>query len=201
MKKNLTTSTIIAVLALVVILVGAPNALAGDTICNGSFIGGTVDNVIAEDGCDMSETTVTGNVWIEEGAVAYFNYITVYGNFQTDGAQRVLLSFSEVYGDVQIKNTNSAGVYETYVGGSIEAEENKGTGFSIFKNIVEGNVQANKNTGEYIYIDSCIIGGNLQCDENDPPPFWWCNRNTVSGNKDGQCSNLPKRPWPTGICH
>jgi len=208
MKKNPNTSTIIAVLALVVILVGASNALAEDIICNDTFIGGTVNNVIAEDGCEMLGTIVTGNVWVEEEATVWFGGITVHGNFQTDGAYRVILTkwcyaqddclYSKVYGDVQMKNLlYNSGVYETYVGGNLQVEENEW--LSIYRNFVEGNLQAYKNTGG-MYIDSCTIGGNLQCFDNDPPPFWWCDRNTVSGSKEGQCSNLQYQDWPTGIC-
>jgi hypothetical protein len=201
MKKNLIKTTIIAVLALVVILVGASNALADDFICNGIVWGGTFDNVIVVAGdamydCEMIDAIITGNVWIEEDAWAWFRYITVGGNFQTDGGERVLLYRSTVYGDVQIKNAHSAGVYESYIGGNLVFEENTigdlwfTMGLSIHKNVVEGNLQVNKNTLESIYIVDHIIGGNLQCDDNDPPPHNWGAPNIVGGNKEGQCSDL-----------
>lgn len=220
MKKNLIKSTIIAVLALMVILVGAPNALADDFICTTSIFGGTYDNVIVPYGrsCSLNQTTVTGNLKVEENCYFFGWYITVDGNVQADGAERVQLLWSTVHGDVQAKNIwdyfellgtdvgKNAQVQDSRsrvffafseVGGNLQVEGNYGS-IRLVQNDVGGAIQANKNTGPIITTGRIIttgpiiidndIGENLQCFDNAPPPAGFGNN--AGGNIDGQCSNL-----------
>jgi hypothetical protein len=53
---------------------------------------------------------------------------------------------------------------------------------------IGGNVQVNNNTGTASNITDNTIFKDLQCQNNSPPPFHNAGPNTVTGNKQGQCS-------------
>jgi hypothetical protein len=193
--KLLKIFTVVAAAMILGLILTGP-ACADDFICDSLNYNKTFDNVIAEFGCNLQNSTVTGNVKVEEyGSLTAIN-TEVFGNVQAYGAVWVSLYSSDVDGDVQIKNTKEIiRVLDTDEGGNLQVEDNEETYYygsatwiALDRNYVGGDLQANKNTKKFLSIDDNNIGGNLQCDDNNPPPDGLGN--AAGGNKDGQCSGL-----------
>jgi len=87
---------------------------------------------------------------------------------------------------VQLKAGGSATVLDSFVGGTLLLDTNRGT-FDLSRNRIVGNLQAFQNTGS-LSIFNNTIDENLQCKANTPPPTG--GGNIVGGNKEDQCAGF-----------
>jgi hypothetical protein len=185
----------------VVVLVGAlfvpaAPALAQDQACSGSLGAVTVENLgIPQNArCELSGTTVEGNIVVGRGATLHSSGGSVEGNIQAEGAARVVVRNSRIGGSFQIKQGGGAEIRSTPVEGDIQLESNNGPVQHVIGNTVGGNVQVNQNRGGVDIVGN-TIDGNLQCQSNDPAPTG--GSNTVRESREGQCESLsPADPAP-----
>lgn len=144
----------------------APGASAADRTCRGTIGKVTVDNVNVPKGatCTLTGTRVKGNVTVRSGAILKASRVNVDGNIQTQGHRSLSVSYSVVDGNIQAE---------------------KGAGTHVRRNTVDGDIQifSNKRGVKNVYDNR--VDGNLQCKSNTPAPQG--ARNTVKGNKEGQC--------------
>lgn len=178
-----------ALVASLGVLLAGP-ASADNTICTGTIIGGTFDNVIVPSGatCFLIDTTVEGSVKAENAS----NLLAIVGgsvggDVQTDGASRVFLGRgTQVTGNVSIEGATLVGIGRgtgITIGGNLQVEENEQV--IITDNRVGGNLQAEENGS--VGISGNTIEENLQCEDNGSVVG---GNNAVEGNKKGQCENL-----------
>jgi hypothetical protein len=179
----------LAVVLALLLLAGAPPALADDTVCRGTIGAVTLDNVVVPDGaaCTLEGTRVEGNVFVETGATLQADRVAVDGNIQAVGhALVVVRPESTVGGSIQIKQGQSARVEQVRINGNLQLEQNNGS-FTLTDNIIGGNLQANQNTGSGLAVERNRIDGNLQCQANHPPPTGGGN---VAASLEDQCEDL-----------
>ncbi len=133
------------------IIAGAPAAVAGDTICDGTISLGTFDNIIVPSGASC---TLNGTV-------------VVNGNVQADGAEEVAivgtsLDLIEIGGDVQITNSGNVGIHFANIGGNVQLEKNSGDEVEIDDSIIVGNLQCENNIPNLEFSGN-IVDGDLNC--------------------------------------
>jgi hypothetical protein len=171
------------------ILLPAGPAGAEETVCQGTIVGTTVDNLRVPDGatCRLEGTFVKGTVKVETDATLKAIGIRVIGNIQAENSRKVVVrGRSKVGGSVQIVQGSAARIRRTRIGGDVLFDE-QDAALTARRNRIGGNLQAFKNTGGLV-ISNNRIDGNLQCKENVPPPTGGAN--VVQGNKEDQCSSL-----------
>ena len=197
------------VLALAVLLMGAPNALADTATCPGVPASPVVGDLEVTGPCFLpSPFKVTGNVKVfKDGRLTIFSFsgkgqgVTILGDLQVEpGGNIVMFGFPDddgnlvnvVRGNVQIKGPGKLpnAVIGTIIGGDLQVEE--GTAFTDLSSneLLNGNLQVFKNTVPWVgpavnIIGNKIMNGDLQCKENDGPVF--CAFNEVSGNVEDEC--------------
>jgi hypothetical protein len=137
-------------------------------------------NFVCEDNstpCGAVGGTVRGNVRIANNLFPF---------------STTLVSMNTIGGNVQVINSGPSGDVDTNtVGGNVEFDGNTGGGGFVYSNNVDGNLQVDDNTGGSTDIDTNTVGGNLTCQGNTPPPSnFGFSKNTVAGNKLGQCAGL-----------
>jgi hypothetical protein len=165
--------------------------LANEYVCDG-FLGGiSVENLrIPRNAiCTLDGTQINGNVEILKNATLKASNIYVDGNIQSieENVKKVhVYNKSYVDGNIQIKDSGSADIRDTWIVGDLQFESNY-YALNVERNVIGGNMQAFKNKGG-ISIFSNTIEGNLQCKENAPPPTG--GENFVYGNMEDQCQNL-----------
>ena len=139
-------------------------------------------NVIVPYGavCELSGTTIEGNIFVEQGGALATYEVHVYGNIQAYGAEwltidKTYLEGNFVDGNVQIENNE------------ISNPDMLEVALAVSHNTINGDLQLYWNTADYGEIRVCanMIFGNLQCEYNDPMPFG--ENNTVYGDAEGQC--------------
>jgi hypothetical protein len=165
---------VMATMCSAMMLVVAPKALAGDTVCVGALTGAH-DNVVVPAGavCTISAATIKGNVKVF-GSLNVFPPTTIGGSIDGEpghGFVRLFGGLIVVVGNVQIKGSPSseaAGYLAgTQIGGDFQYEGNMGT-LVATGGTIGGNAKAEKNRGGGAFTVN-TIRGNLECKENVPP--------------------------------
>ena len=162
--------------------------LAPDGSCDGQVIGGTVENLIVDDGstCVLDGTHITGNLFVNTGATLLARDIRVGGNIQAEGAASVDVGGSTtVGGNIQIKQGLEARVDAVRLGGDLQLDMNSGNLIAA-GNIIDGNLQVFQNSGGVV-LSFNRVAENLQCKENSPAPTGGGN---TAGSKEDQCESL-----------
>ena len=170
-------------------------------------------NVIVPYGavCELSGTTIEGNIFVEQGGALATYEAYLEGNIQAEGTWGTPMGDMEmpvpnricggqVYGDIQLKYNSApfaVGCGEgmgNFVDGNVQIENNEisnpdmlEVALAVSHNTINGDLQLYWNTADYGEIRVCanMIFGNLQCEYNDPMPFG--ENNTVYGDAEGQC--------------
>ncbi len=166
----------------------ATSAAAEETQCTGSIGAVTLDNIFVPDGatCQLDGTIAKGSIVVGTSATLIAHRVSVNGNVQAEGANRVeLKGRSSVGGSVQIVQGYAASVENTRINGDLYYDTNRAP-LSAVGNNIGGNLQAFQNTGG-VAISNNFIKGNLQCKENVPAPTGGGNR---ASSKEDQCSRL-----------
>ena len=159
--KRLVCQTI---LALGVVLLGAPTATADDLECTGTLSELQIDNVIVPAGatCDLGGTRVQGNITVGTNAALIANTALINGNVHGNGFRAVVLGMgTEVRGNVELKNGRRADISNSVVRQNLLLENNRGK-IIVRVTSVGGNLQAFQNDGKLQIISNSIIGGDLQ---------------------------------------
>jgi hypothetical protein len=186
------------------LIAGGQNARAAHTTCTGSVTGGTIDgNVFVPKGasCTLTDVTVDGSVLVFKRASLTVNGGTITGNVHASNCVFVKLSPDSsnfgpvVNGNVHLSHcTNSSAAPGSGVtaGGEIDGSficNNNRDFCEVIGATVGGNVLLHRNVSSTPSVVSAnAIGGNLGCEANNPDPTAGGTPNTVSGDKQGQCS-------------
>jgi hypothetical protein len=165
-------------LALVVVLAGAPTALAGDTPCPPSPPPTGTDNVVVPPGasCTINPgTTIKGNVKNYGDLLVFGPGTTIGGSVDSepgnDDTDLVGTSTNgiTVGGSIQVKGTDGSGDVEfnqVKVNGNLQYEDNDNRDLRVVSSNIGGNVKVEKNMGGSGSVMMTTIGGNLECKEN-----------------------------------
>lgn len=179
------------ILSVLVMMLAASVALAGERTCRGTIGATTVDNLKVPSGakCTLDGTEVEGTIKVERNGQLYANGVRVKGNVQSEEFRTVSLrGGSVVIGSVQLKNGLDGGVgriVSSRVNGDVQFESNLARMVSN-SSIVRANLQAVQNTGGVV-LKNNKISENLQCKQNNPAPSGGGN---TAGDKEGQCVRL-----------
>ena len=139
-----------------------------DVPCNGSLKDRSIsDNIFVGKQCTLINVQVDGNVMLADGAKAILRNSHIDGNLESKGRFAQLVA------------TNNR------IEGNIQLERGKLT--QLHNNRVNGNIQLKNNRGT-LNISRNQVDGNLECENNATPPVG--GRNTVQGDKTGQCRRL-----------
>ena len=171
----------------------ALNVVAGlgldpEDSCEGEVVGGTVENLIVDDGttCMLDGTRITGNLFVYTDATLVARNIWVGGNIQAEGAALVDVGGATIVGgNIQIKQGREARVESVRIGGDLQLEQKSGS-LVADGNIIDGNLQVFQNTGG-VTLTFNRVAENLQCKENSPAPTGGDN---TAGSKEDQCEFL-----------
>jgi hypothetical protein len=186
------------------LIAGGQNAQAAHTTCTGSLTGPPIDgDVFVPKGasCTLTDVTVEGSVLVFKRASLTVNGGTITGDVHASNCVFVKLSPDSsnvepaVNGSVRISHcTNSSAVPGSGVtaggdiGGNFICNNNRDS-CELIGATVGNNVLVHHNLSDTASVVSAnMIGGNLGCEANRPAPTAGGAPNTVSGNKQGQCS-------------
>ncbi len=140
-----TLRILVVALALLALLAGAAPASAapaGETACTGALANAMVKGdlvVPVEATCELSGTTVYGNVRLEPGARLYADYSDIKGAIRVGGQMGTLqLYYARVGGDIEIRSTWGVLVTST-INGNIRVED--AVGLTLNDVTVNGEVQ------------------------------------------------------------
>jgi hypothetical protein len=149
----------------------APTALAGP---------------LDPDDCTVAVTgDVDGDVVVGPGSVCVVGAVTVDGDIRAEAGATVIVEGARVEGDINAEGFAAVRVTGGVVDGAVQLF---GGGTAVVLGVrVEGDIQAERNTAP-LQISDNTVAGNLRCEGNDPAPTG--GGNTVSGDKEGQCSGL-----------
>lgn len=170
----------------------APAGADADTdpeACDGTVGAVRVEEVEVPDGatCVLDGTSVAGNVRVGSDATFDARAVDVDGDVQAEGARAVdVTAASVVQGNIQVEQGGSSTVTDTRIDGDLQWEAQSGP-LVAERNTIDGNLQAEENRGGLTVADN-TIDGNLPCGSNDPAPDG--GGNAVSGDREGQCSDL-----------
>jgi hypothetical protein len=181
------TTLSLAVAALGVLV--AETASAQDRVCRGVLGRVLADNVTVPAGatCALRGTLVRGDVVLGRGSSLNADRAIVFGSIKGDGSRMLLVAGqTRVAGSIEWKLSGEAMLLGALIDGDIKLEENTGR-LTAIENVVQGDIQVEKNRS-VIVIQGNRVDGNLKCHENVPAPTG--SRNTVAGNKEGQCARL-----------
>lgn len=179
----------VLILSLVGVLPYSQVVLADEITCRGRLGAVTVDNVRVPQGrtCNLSRTTVQGNVVVGSNATLVATTVRVIGNIQAENARAVTVrANSSIGGSIQVKQSGSASITNSRISQDVQFESNTAQ-LTATRNIINGNLQVFENTGR-ILIRTNRINGNLQCKENLIAPRG--GGNVVEGSKEDQCARL-----------
>lgn len=140
--------------------------------------------IAAGEACELTTTTVTGDVTLAPGASLNALAGATLGGVRGQGAAEVILDEAFVEGDVELSGGDTVDIFGGNIGGDVQLSGYSGV-VNVTDVVIEGNVQVSQNTGG-VSIEEAFITGNLLCEGNDPAPEGFDN--TVSGSKEGQCS-------------
>ena len=169
-----------AVTLLALGMFGASGASAsGPTRCKGPESGTIKGEVIAESGCNLSGTTVEGNVSVIPGGSLTTNEgseTNITGNVHSNKATEILMQAKgSIGGSVQIQGTTGgSNLRNGTVKGNVQVQ-NSLAFVDVALETVGGNVQLQNNTG---------AGGAVGCIATSGPgcAFVGVERSTVVGN-------------------
>jgi hypothetical protein len=160
---------------------------SNDTECVGTLPPGTYDNVVVPEGetCDISGSTVTGNITALSGSHLFANANTVGGNIQADGAATVQIIGGSVGSGIGIsdgidgpnssdftvrsvnvtqdikltRNTGGILIYQNVLpnGSIVVADNNVQFQMNITENNVTGNINVTKNIGASIFMAANVL--------------------------------------------
>ena len=167
------------------------SAHAEDYICQGSLGAITADDLRVPQGatCTLDRTYIKGTIKVKSNATLRAHRVRVIGNIQAENAAQVeVLSGSTVGGNIQIKQGGRARIDGVSIKGDLQFDDNRRR-LTAKRNTIGGNLQAFQNKGG-LSITENTIDGSLQCKENRPAPTG--GDNIVRGNKEDQCSDLPR---------
>ena len=164
-------------LTLGVLVAGVSVAWAGGpTRCEGPEGPITIKgNVVAGPGCDLSGTTVEGNVTVEPGGslkTEQGTETTITGHVQSNKATEIiLLAGGEIGGNVQIQGSTGESVVEHgKVRGNITIQNSVASRLEVREESVGGNVQLMNNTGSgsrvHVVVIASTVGGNVLVGNN-----------------------------------
>jgi hypothetical protein len=164
------------IVAVSIVLAGAPSALAAQTECVGAFTG-TADNVVVPEGahCEMAAATITGNVLVRPGASLRASASHIDGNIKGSDSAWVCAQFgTQVGGNFDVvgglAGTTTGFDINTSIGGNAIVRQNAGLTF-IDAAHVDGNVEIKDNTGT-LEIEFNTIEGSVSIDSNVVPPVY-----------------------------
>lgn len=183
MKRITLVGRVLMSAALVVLL--ASNAEANDTPCEGA-LSGTFDNVIVPPGatCYLSDSTVLGNVKALEHSRLRVDNSDIRGNVEGDKADIVQIFFSDVHGQISIKEGGLA---------ATPAPDFNVCGFGmnftpcevliLGGNVFFGGIQVEKMVGT-VLIAGVRVRENVKVEANvvDVPEILFLQNNRVQGN-------------------
>jgi len=177
-------------------------AYADDVHCPPHLGNVVVDgNVLIAAPCELTGTTVKGNVHLYAGGSLIATDVRINGNIQAERADFIDVTTSVIGGSVQLDELvgDLSVIQSSEIGGSIQLKANRSR-LEVLDSDVGADVQAFDNTGGVLILGN-VIDGNLQCKSNAPTPVGGSNR--VGGNKEDQCANLQPEasggtPVPTG---
>jgi hypothetical protein len=135
----------------------------------------------------LTDGRVDGNVEVGRGAHAHIHGTSIAGNVKGDGSGDIRVTYATVFGNLQIEDSVGAIlVTASAIDGNVELAGSRGA-IALTGARIDGNVELERSRGGVEVADN-IIDGNLRCQENAPAPTG--RRNTVRGNKEGQCRLL-----------
>ena len=141
-RANVLAVCVLVLLALLAGAAPASAAPAGETACAGALLNAMVKGdlvVPVEATCDLSGTTVYGNVRLEPGARLYADYSEIKGAIRVGGQMGTLqLSYSRVGGGIEIRGIWGVLVTST-INGNIRVED--AVGLTLNDVTVSGEVQ------------------------------------------------------------
>jgi hypothetical protein len=202
--------------ALMALAVSAPPALAGDTRCVGALPPGVYDNVVVPEGqeCDLTESTVRGNLKALPGSALFVSSSDIRGNVEGDKPEALWLTSvgdpNFVGGNVAVTGAGfgvefqvpggprvdvSVAICDTILpGGNISIEKSSSGTIAVGSPIIEcrgnalqkGNIFVQENfVSQFLVVTGNAVGGNVQVFKNSGP-----GEKSVSGNtvrEDVQC--------------
>lgn len=192
--RRLTVGSVgLLMLGVVLSILGASAASADAVSCTGALGAVTINgDVSAGPGCDLSNTTVNGNVTVNPGGsltIAPGSTTTITGNLESTDATSVLIQLQAqtattytgekvtIGGNVDITRTTgtTAGIEPgnlhvvsvwviARVGGNVTVD---GTAYAeqSVHGTIKGNVEIQDGTG-YAFVSNAIVGGNVQLEGN-----------------------------------
>jgi hypothetical protein len=205
--------------ALVALVVAVPSLGAGGktTTCTDTLAPGTYQRVVVPAGAVCvtfaGPVTIHGGVTVGAGATFVLgseenpaHTATISGGVQSSDAASVQIHFSTINGGVSLVGGSGPfgppfdvtwnTIEDTTINGSVTISGYDGFWQGFFRNTVNGSVNYNGNTvidPDGNEVQSNTIHGNLNCSGNTPKPQEGDSGgapNTVSGHKNGQCSDL-----------
>jgi hypothetical protein len=162
--------------------VSCPPGLSGQTIVSIQVTGGT---------CDITDTSVEGNVEIKSGVVNIRDSYIAGNVISTGGAVR-LLGGVTVKGNLQITGAQEGSGFvgdNNRIEGVVQYQGNAGY-FTAHNGTIGGGIRIENNTGGASVVGNAVQAGGLVCRGNDPPPTGFDNK--ITGEKVDQCSGRMK---------
>ena len=184
---------VLSVIALASLLVSPSAALADDTPCVGTLVGGTYDNVIVPPGasCALLNAVVKGNVKALENAYLHAQFNVIGGNIECDKARGMVAADNTISGNIHVADGVPGGTpfsqaivaRNLILGGNVEVVKNRYSHYSINDNSLPvGNILFAENvTGLDFAIHTNRVSQNLQVFKNKGPALKFVVSNEVGG--------------------
>jgi hypothetical protein len=176
MRKEGLTASALALAAVFAMTMAAPSWAAPPTPCTGPL--GAVEikgNISAGPECDLSGTTVKGDVTVSPGGsltTEEGSTTVITGNVQSRNATRIALEgATSVGGDVRLTGTTRSNLlYRGNVSGNVEIEEGR-TESEVYDESIGGNVRMLNASLPATFIGlvgigNSSVGGNLEVGNN-----------------------------------
>lgn len=145
-------------------------------------------------GCILTEgTVVKGKLMVGKGTKLYITKANVAG-LEVNQPAVVQIGQASIKGDLEIHGGGTSTmitISECDISGKLVITDLDHAGVELRRNKVGGDLVISRNVTTRMTIDDNSIRGNLSCDGNVPrleTPLG--NKNTVGGQKLGQCSHL-----------
>jgi len=149
------------------------------------------------DVCELRSVTVNGNILVNDGGTLLMSFSEINGNILGTSAKIISVQHTTITGNIIIDDTGlfTAVAFNT-VSGNIDVQGSSSAFSLIVDNVVTGDVIFKGNTFATSNPDGNIVSGNtitgnLDCKNNTQDPTdRYSGPNTVTGSKKGQCKNL-----------
>jgi hypothetical protein len=157
---------------------------SGDLDCTGLVVGGDFDSVTVPEGetCTLVNSSVDGNVTVEEDSLLFAQDNMIGGNLTGDAYDRVNTTGNSILGNVQLRNGRpSASGVETFVcdsliDGNVSVQRNIGTvrigspAEACPTNLVGGNFSVTDSRFDFgvgvLDIRVNLVGGDMRIEDN-----------------------------------